>query len=97
MKINIQSIGFSASQQLLDFTEGRLGKLERFADDMTGAEVYLKIENGQEDRKVAEINLKVRGGELHASKQANSFEEAIDESTEALRRQLVKRKGKERP
>lgn len=96
MKVNIQSMGFTASQQLLDFTESKISKLVRFEDDLEGAEVYLKLENSQEDRKVADIRLKVRGGELFASKQASTFEEAVDDSVEALRRQLLKRKGKER-
>ena len=90
MKVNIQS----AQSRLLEFVEQKGGKLLKFEDRIEGAEVYLKLESGQEERKVAEIKLLVSGEDLFASKQANSFEEATDEATEALRRQLLKRKGK---
>ena len=94
MKVNIQSVGFTAQSRLLEFVEQKVGKLLKFEDRIEGAEVYLKLESGQEERKVAEIKLLVGGEDLFASKQANSFEEATDEATEALRRQLLKRKGK---
>ena len=94
MKVNIQSVGFTAQSRLLEFVEQKVGKLLKFEDRIEGAEVYLKLESGQEERKVAEIKLLVSGEDLFASKQANSFEEATDEATEALRRQLLKRKGK---
>ena len=94
MKVNIQSVGFTAQSRLLEFVEQKVGKLLKFEDRIEGAEGYLKLESGQEERKVAEIKLLVSGEDLFASKQANSFEEATDEATEALRRQLLKRKGK---
>jgi len=94
MKVNIQSVGFTAQSRLLEFVEQKVGKLQKFEDRIEGAEVYLKLESGQEERKGAEIKLLVSGEDLFASKQANSFEEATDEATEALRRQLLKRKGK---
>ena len=94
MKVNIQSVGFTAQSRLLEFVEQKVGKLLKFEDRIEGAEVYLKLESGQEERKVAEIKLLVSGEDLFASKQANSFEEATDGATEALRRQLLKRKGK---
>jgi putative sigma-54 modulation protein len=38
--------------------------------------------------------MNVPGIELFAKKQSKSFEESTDEAIEALRRQLLKRKGK---
>jgi len=94
MKIQIQSVGFTAHSRLMEFVQQKVEKLRRFEDEIEVAEVFLRLENGQEERKVAEIKLLLRGGELFASKQADSFEEAVDDALEALRRQLMKRKGK---
>lgn len=94
MKVNIQSVGFSASTALLDFVELKVSKLTRFEDEIEYADASLKADNGPSDLKVAEIRLKIRNGEVYASKTGASYEEAVDETVEALRRQLLKRKDK---
>ncbi len=89
-------MGFTLSGHLRDFVEGKLKKLVRFEDEIESADVYLKLGNDQEDSKLAEVKLQLKGDVLFAEKPGASFEEATDEALEALRRQLVKRKGKRR-
>ncbi len=38
----------------------------------------------------------VKGGDLFAKKQSKTFEEAVDECLDAMRKQLLKHKEKER-
>ena len=96
MKVNFQAVGFKADQSLIDFTTGRLNKLDQFSDKLIGAEVFFKVTNTtDEDNKEAEIKLDVPGQDMFAKKHAKSFEEAVDLSVEALRRQIRKFKGKD--
>ena len=46
------------------------------------------------ENKIADIRLVLRGDDLYASKQSKTFEESIDTSIDALKKQLEKYKGK---
>lgn len=95
MKINIQSVKFDADKKLLDFVKQKVSKLLQFNDDIIGAEVILRLENVPDnENKIAEIILNIRGNNLFAKKQSKTFEEATDGSVDALRKQLKKQKGK---
>ena len=95
MDVQVQSIRFVADQKLISFVKQRLSKLNLFFDHIVDSEVYLKIDRvNTKDNKIVEIKLNIPGKELFAKKQCKSFEEATDESIEALRRQLKRLKGK---
>lgn len=95
MNVEIQSVHFDADKKLTDFTEQRLAKLERFADDATGAVVTLKIDKDHEHgNKVASIILNVTGPDLVAEGRATTFEEAIDNAVDALKHQIERHKRK---
>lgn len=97
MKLDIQSIHFTADQKLIDFIQKRLDKLDTFFDRITDAEVYLRLEkNGDNtrDNKVVEILLNVPGDQLVAKKHATTFEAATDEAVESLRKQVERFKEK---
>lgn len=97
MKVHTQSVHFDADVKLIEFIEQKLGKLEKFFDQIINADVTLRLENnGQVRDKVAEIKLKVPGALLIAKETEKSFEAAIDSSAEALRRQLIKYKERMR-
>ncbi len=96
MEVNIEAVGFKASAQLQEFVESKLGKLVRLEEGIESAQVYLRLQNGQEERKESEIKLRLKGGELFAKKQANTFEEATDDAVDALKSQLATWKGKKR-
>jgi putative sigma-54 modulation protein len=97
MNHNIQSIHFDADQKLLQFVKDRLVKLNHFHDGIIESNVFLRIDKSSTtDNKVAEIKLHVSGHDLFAKRQSTSFEEAVDNSLEALTRQLKKQKEKSR-
>ena len=48
MDINIQSLKFDASKQLVEFIEKKMSRLERFADRPTGVDVVLRLEKDDE-------------------------------------------------
>ena len=95
MEVQVQSIRFDADQKLIDFIKQRVNKLNIFFDQIIDTEVYLKIDRANiKDNKIVEIKLNIPGKELFAKKQCKSFEEATDETVEALRRQIKRHKGK---
>jgi len=97
MNITIQSVRFTASEQLEQFIQQKVNKLDQFFDGIVSAEVILKLDKSDStENKVAEISLNIPGGELFAKKQNKTFEEAVDLSVDALRKQLIKWKEKVR-
>jgi putative sigma-54 modulation protein len=97
MKITVQSIHFNADQKLLDFIQKKVDKLDQFFDQIISGEVYLKLENvDDEANKISEIKLIVPGVTMFAKEQCKSFEEATDLAIESLRKQITKHKDKTR-
>ncbi|HYK75681.1 MAG TPA: ribosome-associated translation inhibitor RaiA [Daejeonella sp.] len=95
MKIRVQSIHFTADSKLLDFIQRKADKLDQFFDQILSAEVYLRLENTEdEENKITEIKLLIPGTELFAKEQCKTFEEATDLAVESLRRQIGKHKEK---
>lgn len=95
MKVQVQSIHFSADQKLIQFINEKVGKLELFHDNIIGAEVYLKVDKEQKhENKIAEVKILIPGKDLFAKKQCDSFEEATDLAVQALKKQVDKAKDK---
>lgn len=95
MDTKIQSVNFSADQKLVGFVTERVDKLTTFSTNIISCRVFLKVDKaGAMANKIAEVVLNIPGKELFAKKQCDTFEEATDSVVDALRRQLVKHKGK---
>ncbi|MBR0176112.1 MAG: ribosome-associated translation inhibitor RaiA [Bacteroidales bacterium] len=95
MKVMINSVHFKADSKLEDFITQKVEKLCSKYSEVINAEVSLKLDNTDTpENKIADIRLILRGDDLYASKQSKSFEEAIDTSIDALKKQLEKYKGK---
>ncbi|MCC8035554.1 MAG: ribosome-associated translation inhibitor RaiA [Rikenellaceae bacterium] len=95
MNVQIQSVKFDADKKLIDFINAKMGKLERFAENAIGAEIFLKLDKDNErGNKVVTIRLEVPGEDLVADARSKSFEESIDEAIDALKRQIEKHKEK---
>jgi putative sigma-54 modulation protein len=94
MKITIQAIHFNADENLLVFVQKKTEKLEQYFGQIIDTEVYLKLEKGDIENKVAEIKIHLPGTSLFAKAQCKTFEEAIDLNVESLVRQLDKHKSK---
>ena len=95
MNINVNSIHFNADQKLIDFATKKTGKLDTLFEGIISAEVILKLVKPETaNNKLAEIKLSMPRNDLFAKKQADTFEEAIDLSIDALKKQLSKFKEK---
>jgi len=97
MDIKIHSIRFDADKKLIDFINSKVKKLIQYYDNIIGVEVFLRLEKNQgTENKLAEIRLDTPGSDIFAKKKSKSFEESIDNSLEAIKRQLTKFKEKQR-
>ncbi len=95
MNVQIQSVKFDAGKQLIEFIEKKLAKLDRFAENAMGADVILKLDKDNEKgNKIAVITLRIPGGDLRVEEQARTFEEAIDNSLDVMKRQIEKAKAR---
>lgn len=97
MDVRIQSIHFDASEQLQAFIQKKVSKLEKYYEDIKKVEVSLKVVKPETaENKEAGVKVIVPNGDFYASKICDTFEEAIDLSVEAVEKQLVKYKEKQR-
>ena len=97
MNFQIHSVRFDADKKLLDFVSQKVNKLGQLSDDIVNAEVFLRLDKDDErENKITEIKVEYPRGPLFARKQSKTFEEATDLVVDALKRQIVKQKGKMR-
>ena len=91
MRIQIHSIHFDADAVLLAFVESKLEKLLTFNQDLQSCEVFLRVDKSDtRENKLVEVKAHLPGKDLFAKRKAVSFESAMDEVSEALRRQVMK-------
>ena len=95
MKISIRSIHFSPYDGLVDFVNKKVEKLTLLDEGVINTDVFLKIEKPESpENKITEIYIHSSNGEYFAKKQCDTFEESINVSVKALRKQLLKSKRK---
>lgn len=95
MKVNTQSVNFTADGKLIDFIQRRMDKLELFYDKIIQSDVYLKVENTSgKVNKIFEAKVSVPGDSFVVKKQCKTFEEGADIAIASLERQIKKRKEK---
>jgi len=95
MKVNVHAVNFTVDKKLVDFIQERLDKLEKYYDKVVSSDVFLKVEKmSDKENKIVELKVHVPGDEFIVKKHCKSFEEAVEQSAEAVERLLVKRKEK---
>ncbi|MBO4499416.1 MAG: ribosome-associated translation inhibitor RaiA [Bacteroidaceae bacterium] len=97
MELKIQSLHFSATEQLQSFIEKKCSKLPKVHDSVGKVDVILEVVKPETSlNKQARISASIQGGEVFAEKTCDTFEEAVDGCVEALLKQLKKNKEKQR-
>lgn len=95
MKIKIQPLHFSIAEDLEKFTVKKVNKVITKHDDVVSVDVIMKVVKPEtSNNKEVEIHITIPGNEIFAKKTADSFEEAVVASLEAIKRQLEKQKEK---
>jgi putative sigma-54 modulation protein len=95
MVVYTEAVQFKADSKLLDFIEKKLSKMDQFFDRIINARVVLKLENaGQVKDKIAEVRIHVPGETLVAKFGSKTFEAAVEQAVDSLKRQIIKYKEK---
>lgn len=95
MKVDIQSIHFTADKKLLTFISQKLEKVNTFYDGIKSADVYLKLEkDAEKENKAVEVKLNMNGVDVFAKEQSTSFEAATDMVLDKVVSQVKKHKEK---
>ena len=95
MVTRIQSVHFDASQQLVEFVEKKVAKLEKFCEGATSLEVAMKlIKPETANNKEVALRLATGNGEVFASKISDTFEDALLGAIDAVKVQIEKNRAK---
>ncbi|MFW5955179.1 MAG: ribosome hibernation-promoting factor, HPF/YfiA family [Rhodothermales bacterium] len=94
MQLQVTARHFEASPELRSYVERRASKLGRYFDGINEINVVLERNGNGVPEKRAEMSLRVFRQTLSATDSAISHEQAIDNCTERLRRQLMRYKAK---
>lgn len=95
MKVNIQSIHFTADYRLLDFVTKKIEKAQTFYDGIKSADVYLRVEkDAEKENKTIEVKLSINGNPIFAKEQSSTFESATDLVMDKIISQVKKHKEK---
>src|SRR4051812_21807205 len=93
MQVIIQSPHFKEGKTLTDHITEKVNKLSHFQRGIIAAEVCLKLDGAHPTKnKVCEIRLIIPGNDLFALSQCETFEQAINETVDALKEQIRKNK-----
>ncbi|MBR5735240.1 MAG: HPF/RaiA family ribosome-associated protein [Bacteroidales bacterium] len=93
MEIKVHSHKFDADKKLIDFAEKKLGKLDKFYEDIVRTEVNLSL-LPEHDNKNVMVRVLIPGTEVVVERNASTFEDAIVECTGILKEKLVSAKEK---
>ena len=95
MVTRIQSVHFDASQQLMEFVEKKVAKLDKLCEGATSLAVVMKLVKPEtSNNKEVALRLATGNGEIFASKTCDTFEDALLGAIDAVKVQIEKSKAK---
>jgi len=96
MNLTISGHHLELTPAIREYVESKLERIKRHFDHVIDIAVILTVDKlpEKEKRQKAEINLHIRGKDLHAESIAEDLYAAIDSLIDKLDRQVVKHKSK---
>ena len=91
--INVKSLKFDADEKLLDFIDKKVGKVEKFFDNMGDIDVTLSL-LPEAENKCVKLQTHMPGEEIVIERNARTFEEAVTDAADALKENIVRVKEK---
>lgn len=91
MNISIDGHHVVVTEPLKDYVNKKFERIENQVDHLTSAHVVLSVEKLEQK---AEIQIHLKGKEIHASAKDNDMYAAIDAMMDKARRQAIKHKEK---
>lgn len=95
MEVSVNAVKFKPTEALLDFVDKKMKKVETLFPQAIKAEVTMKVDKDHDvNNKIAEVRIVIAGDDMYASKQCDTFEEAVDLCVDAIKKQIDKVKDK---
>jgi putative sigma-54 modulation protein len=96
MNLTISGHHLELTPAIREYVQNKLERIKRHFDHVIDIAVILTVDNlpEKEKRQKAEINLRLRGKDLHAESIAEDLYAAIDTLVDKLDRQVIKYKTK---
>ncbi len=91
--INVKSLKFNADEKLLDYIEKKVGKVEKFFDNLGDIDVTLSL-LPEAENKCVKLQTHMPGEDLIIERNARTFEDAVTEAADALKEKIVRAKEK---
>lgn len=91
--INIKSLKFDADEKLLELIEKKVGKVEKFFDNLSDIDVTLSLLPDAENKSV-KLQTHIPGEDLIVERHARTFEEALTDAADALKERVIRAKEK---
>ncbi|WP_412560427.1 ribosome hibernation-promoting factor, HPF/YfiA family [Winogradskyella sp. MIT101101] len=93
MTVNFQYVNTDVSEALSTYIQERLDKLANKYEFLISAQVYIKHNDKNHDAgKICNIELSLPGPRLFATSNEHTYELAVNQTINDLKRQLEKRK-----
>ena len=95
MNLKISGHHLELTPALREYVQNKLERIKRHFDNVIDVSVTLSVDSltEKEKRQRAEINLHLRGKDLHVESEAQDMYAAIDLLMDKLDRQVLKHKG----
>ena len=91
--IHVKSLKFDADEKLLDFIDKKVGKVEKFFDNLGDIDVTLSLLPDAENKSV-KLQTRFPGEDMVIERHARTFEEAVTDAADALKEKIVRSKEK---
>ena len=94
MDVIIQSLGFTAGEELEGYIKDKLGKLDHMSDNIIRARVTLQKGQTAIDNHLCDIRLEIPGNDHFVQKGSGSYESAALEAIDTLQ-DIIRRNKRE--
>ena len=99
MNLQVKGRNLEVSDQIRQYAEDKLGKLDRLVNDLTRVELELAVEKNPSiaDNQIAEATVWTKGPVLRARESSGDMKASIDQLVDKLERQVKRYRDKRRP
>lgn len=81
----------------MDLVNKKMQKLASLNDRLIDARVTLRNDKSETKKRICDIRISIPGNDLFASKKGLTFEEAVTDAAEAIKRQMIEWRRMTRP
>ncbi|MDR1739919.1 MAG: HPF/RaiA family ribosome-associated protein [Bacteroidales bacterium] len=91
METIINAVKFKPDQKLVDYINKKTERISKLLPQAINVEVSLKVDKEHDiNNKVASVRIAVPGNDLFSEKQRDTFEDALDDCMDAIKRMIEK-------